>query len=64
MMTTTTDRSQGLDSVPLFEEALDIYRFRMEMKYQGDSTAARPPAPEYLIAYWFGRKYAAITAAE
>jgi hypothetical protein len=61
---TTTDRSQGLDSVPLFEEAIDIYRFRMEMKYMGDSTAARPPAPEYLIAYWFGRKYAAISASE
>lgn len=61
---TTTDRTQALDSVPLFEEALDIYRFRMEMKYAGDSTAARPPAPEYLIAYWFGRKYAAIAATE
>jgi hypothetical protein len=61
---TTTDRSQGLHSVPLFEEALDIYRFRMEMKYRGDSSAARPPAPEYLIAYWFGRKNAAIAATE
>lgn len=61
---TTTERSQALNSVPLFEEAIDIYRFRMEMKYDGDSTAARPPAPEYLIAYWFGRKYGAIAAGE
>lgn len=35
----------------LFEEALDIERFRLEMKHTGDSRAAKPPAPEYLIAY-------------
>jgi hypothetical protein len=61
---TTTDRSQALRSVPLFEEALDIYRFRLEMKYVGDSSAARPPAPEYLIAYWFGRKVGVIKATD
>lgn len=61
---TTTDRSQALDSVPLFEEALDIYRFRLEMKYQGDSRAARPPAPEYLIAYWFARKHGLLAASD
>lgn len=61
---TTTDRTQALNSVPLFEEALDIYRFRLEMKYQGDSRAARPPAPEYLVAYWFGRQRGLIAATE
>jgi hypothetical protein len=61
---TTTDRSQALASVPLFEEALDIYRFRLEMKYTGDSRAAKPPAPEYLIAYWFARKNALLAATD
>jgi hypothetical protein len=61
---TTTDRSQALNSVPLFEEALDIYRFRLEMKYVGDSRAAKPPAPEYLIAYWFGRKHGQLAATD
>lgn len=60
---TTTDRTQALRSVPLFEEALDIYRFRLEMRYAG-SAQARPPAPEYLIAYWFGRKHGLIAATE
>lgn len=60
---TTTDRTQALRSVPLFEEALDIYRFRTEMRYAG-STDARPPAPEYLIAYWFGRAHQLIPASE
>ncbi|MBX3219177.1 MAG: hypothetical protein KF795_01580 [Labilithrix sp.] len=60
---TTTDRTQALRSVPLFEEALDTFRFRTEMRYAGD-IAARPPAPEYLIAYWFGRKHGLIPATE
>ena len=60
---TTTDRTQALRSVPLFEEALDIYRFRTEMQYDG-VTPAKPPAPEYLIAYWFGRKHGLIPASE
>lgn len=60
---TTTDRTQALRSVPLFEEALDIYRFRLEMRYAGDTTG-RPPAPEYLVAYWFGRRYGLIGPAE
>ncbi len=61
---TTTDRSQALASVPLFEEALDIYRFRLEMKYEGDSRAARSPAPEYLIAYWFARLHGLVGASD
>ena len=60
---TTTDRTQALRSVPLFEEALDIYRFRLEMRYAG-STQGTPPAPEYLIAYWFGRKHGLVTATD
>lgn len=60
---TTTDRTQALRSVPLFEEALDIFRFRTEMQYRG-VTPAKPPAPEYLMAYWFGRKHGLIAATE
>ena len=60
---TTTDRTQSLRSYPLFEDAMDLYRFRLEMKYAGNTTA-RPPAPEYLVAYWFGRKYGLIPASE
>ena len=60
---TTTDRTQALRSVPLFEEALDIFRFRTETQYDG-VTPAKPPAPEYLMAYWFGRKHGLIPATE
>lgn len=60
---TTTDRTQALRSVPLFEDAHDIYRFRLEMKYSGDSRA-RPPAAEYLLAYWFGRKVNLVKATD
>lgn len=61
---TTTDRTQGLDGVPLFEEAFDLYRFRLgNMRYRGE-TAARPPAPEYLVAYWFGRKHGLVAASD
>lgn len=56
---TTTDRTQPLRTVPLFEEAHDIYRFRTYVDWRGAMTA-RPPAPEYLLAYWFGRKHALI----
>jgi len=61
---TTTDRTQALRSVPLFEEALDIYRFRTEMRYAGDTRTARPPAPEYLVAYWFARKHGLLAATD
>jgi hypothetical protein len=60
---TTTDRTQSLRSYPLFEDAMDLYRFRTEMKYDG-SSLARPPAPEYLMAYWFGRKFGLIKATD
>lgn len=60
---TTTDRTQGLRTVPLFEEALDVYRFRTELKYRGTLTV-RTPAPEYLVGYWFGRKMGVIAAAD
>lgn len=60
---TTTDRTQALRSVPLFEDAHDIYRFRLEMKYSGDSRA-RAPAADYLIGYWFGRKFNLIKATD
>jgi hypothetical protein len=60
---TTTDRSQTLNTFPLFEDALDIYRFRLGLTYQGDSRA-HSPAAEYLIAYWFARKHNLISATE
>lgn len=60
---TTTDRTQALRSAPLFEEALDIYRFRVEMRYAGNANA-RPPAPEYLVAYWFGRKQGLVASTD
>ncbi len=59
---TTTDRTQALRSAPLFEDAMDVYRFRLEMKYRGES--GKHAAPEYLIAYWFARKYNLIAATE
>jgi hypothetical protein len=33
------------------------------MRYRGDSRA-RPPAAEYLIGYWFGRKFGLIEATD
>jgi hypothetical protein len=33
------------------------------MRYAG-STQGTPPAPEYLIAYWFGRKHGLVAATD
>lgn len=60
---TTTDRTQALRTVPLFEEALDINRFRLELKFRGEQTT-RMPGFEYLVAYWFGRKANVLGAAD
>lgn len=49
------NRAQSLRTYPLFEDAMDVYRFRTEMLYRGDATL-RFGSPEYLVAYWFGRK--------
>ena len=63
MPSATSNRTQSLRSYPLFENAMDLYTFRAGMNYAGNVTT-RPPAPEYLIAYWFGRKYGLISATE
>jgi hypothetical protein len=59
---TTTDRTQSLRTVPLYMAPLDLYAFRVNMQYKGGSADVKAPAPEYLIAYWFGRRYGLISA--
>ncbi len=61
---TTTDRTQALRTMPLFAEGLDLYRFRLGLVYRGGSETIKPPAPEYLLAYWFGRRFGLISAAD
>lgn len=58
---TTNDRSEGLDSHPLFEMHPDIMYWKTGQGYLGFE-GFEAPGGDFLHLYWFARKYGLFTA--
>lgn len=57
----TTDRTQALDSHPLFEMGPDVMEWKIGRGYRsGEGYEA--PGGDFLHLYWFARKYGLLTA--
>ena len=62
---TTQDRSQGLRGYPVFEEHSGVYAWKDNpLRYKLDTTGVGFPGADYSHAYWLGRAYGVIGAAE
>jgi hypothetical protein len=61
---TVHDRTQSLRIHPLFELPANVYQWKSQMDFAGDTEGYRNHGVDYLHAYWFGRRLKLLSGEE